>query len=393
MNYFLKNLVSFFRKDELFFVVEISPPMRVVATEIRADFVKREMSVSRSITYSNLEDFLSSIGKKSRAKIIISLDPAFSATVYSLSDIVRANPSKVIDEAEADNIISYAIRKFINEERVAAASRMGADLSDMVVADIKVRNINIDGHQVVSGIGLAGKVISLGMSGTFVLRALDESMNKLFAHHAVCFIAERTASIARLVFESRRHIDKKSFFVVDVSDNSTNILKVGHSRMAYHDDFPWGHSALKKAIADHYLIGDDIAIHISKTFNSGRSATRDFFPKINSLVAGEYNIFFNGLNKIIQKHDIVNVFFRTPYGMPDIITKAKIKNIKGRYAKLEVIPQDAFRSHFDFVIQLKKGVQSDTDYLVSHIIDYYLGPTEKFFNELAARHLRWLKRN
>ncbi len=380
-----------FRGGLKLFIIEAAPK-NFFGTPAIFNFKKRKITIYPKTRFSGLEDLSRFARASGDQNIILSLDSTLGTTIFGALSFARDNPAEPLSEAEADNIVAHAIRKFLDDERTIAARKMMCDPMDVAVLDHKIWEIFIDGRRVFSPLGLTGKTIALRLSGTLAPRFFVEELQDRFPIHAIKFISERGVSMARLVFEFFRHTESKPYIFGDVSADSTTFFNVSGDRIAYTDAFAWGYSAAVKAFSDNLPLDAPAIGYVNSIYNSGQYASKDFFKKMGRLAAGEYNIFLSGVKQALSRSSEQCLLLRVPTGLPAEVLAEKIKNAANKNTRISVIPPETFGARFGFDVYLKKGAVLDADHLSAHIIDYYIAPTEKFFNELAARRLRWLRK-
>ena len=105
-------------------------------------------------------------------KTILALDSDFAHTVNSSIGIIRDNPKETITESDLDNILFQALWRFFDRYRATAAGRLGVGDVDVVLSDIRVGEIKLDGHKVINPVGFKAKSAEIYLSETFISRKL-----------------------------------------------------------------------------------------------------------------------------------------------------------------------------------------------------------------------------
>ena len=140
------------------------------AAFFKVNFPDKKIRVLKTISEPSLEKFSRRIGRTRNQKLIFALDSNFATTVYSSVVLVRENYKEFIDEAELDNLISQAIWKYFDRQRNKIAAKMGVSDLDIVLTDVKIRGVKLDGHKVVNPSGFKAKTVEVQFSQTFLLR-------------------------------------------------------------------------------------------------------------------------------------------------------------------------------------------------------------------------------
>ena len=167
-----------FLKGDKYVVIELLDHY-IQVTVLRTDFKTKQITITRAFSeeipefnaVSALKEarrILKKISGLKKYKIILSLDSSFATTMYSSVSLVRTNPKDVIDEADLDNLISQAIWRFFDKHRFRVAQKMNVDEVDVLLTDVRIRDIRIDGHRVVNPIGFKSKAVEIFFSQTFV---------------------------------------------------------------------------------------------------------------------------------------------------------------------------------------------------------------------------------
>jgi hypothetical protein len=199
-------------------------------------------------------DFL----KIEEGKFVLSVHPPCGSAVYSSKTITRETPRTEITESEIENAISQAIWKLFDEDRMLFSKRLDVSEMDVLMADVRVLYIKLDGAEVVNPIGFTAKNIEIGLTEVLITRELSESIkNATPKKGEVVFTFEPTASCAWLIQKSSK---KKNFIIANVSDDKTFVYHSAEGeKISYVSDFNWGVGKVFEAIANHFSISDEAA--------------------------------------------------------------------------------------------------------------------------------------
>ena len=161
----LGKVFNILRRRERFLVLEILNRF-LRASFIKADFSRKRLEilkiVSRHHEYESqdlilelIKNLLKGFGKLDRYRIIVCLDPALATTIHSTVVLVRDKPKEPIDESDLNNRIAQGIWRLFDRERSPAAVKMKSRDLDVLLTDVKVRRIKLDGHKVINPLGLS----------------------------------------------------------------------------------------------------------------------------------------------------------------------------------------------------------------------------------------------
>lgn len=361
----------------------------ITATEVGADFKNRRIKIFNSADFSTLKEFSLQLPKS--AKVILSLSSDLATTVYGSVPIVREDSSHEIDEAEVDHLAAQSIRKFFDHERSDAALKMGIDDIFVALSDAKIWEVLIDGHPVIDPIGCCGGELVVKLSATFMPRKILEEIALSIPKSQIVLMVEGSIARARAVYESFRNVEAKPVIFIDIGYEATRISHIGPERIAYKDEIAWGSLSPEAALSREFLVTPEVAQYLTSIYNKQGFASPEFLQKIESIVGGEYNLLGESLIRQASRSEAEQLAIFAPYGLPLNFLKIKLRNAGGHKIKIILLPQGLFTEDFGFVVQLKHGLLNSAHHIVAHLIDYYIAPQQRLFNELAARRLRWWK--
>jgi len=196
--------------------------------------------------------------KMGEGKFALSVHPPYGTSVYSSKVIGRENPKAEITESEIENAISQAIWRLFNEERMMFAKRLDLSELDVVMADVRVLYIKLDGGTVVNPIGFTAKNIEIGLAEILVTRELSENIKSSMPKKGeLVFTIEPTASCAWLIQKDSK---KKDFAIARVAEEKTFIYSsMDGEKISYVSDFDWGVNSVLGSIGGHFGVEDAVA--------------------------------------------------------------------------------------------------------------------------------------
>jgi len=184
----IDELILFFTKEERFLLIDIRYNSIILTRAFVRWSDKKIRIASEQILDISLIDeteratallkrACSSILNASRYSIVVVTEPRASTTVHTSSKIIREEFQKPIDDSDLDNYISQSIWKVFDRYRAWSSQKMGIEEMDLIVADVKIRNFNVDGHRVLRPMDFSARTIEVFLNLTFAPRKIIEAIH------------------------------------------------------------------------------------------------------------------------------------------------------------------------------------------------------------------------
>src|SRR3989338_7752593 len=119
---------------------------------------------------------------------------------------------------------------------------------DVILSDVQINGIKLDGHKVVNPLGFQAKAVEIKLSLTFTPREFINNLKKLLPKENIIFVGEDGPALSHLL--SRGH-DQENFVLANIFPKQTTLFKVDGHAISYLDKFEWGHGNLIKALAEY----------------------------------------------------------------------------------------------------------------------------------------------
>lgn len=385
----VENLLSWLRGDEKYLVVELFRH-GIRATPIFVDLKGRKLRLREpyiGTLESDLPAFFKRVKNLDSYCIVVSLDSDIATTVHSSVALVRENKDAVIDEADLDNVISGAIWKFFDRQRNAAAAKMNVADVDVVLGDVKIWDVKLDGHRVLNPVGFQARAVEVQLSETFMPRNWLALLESALPMDAVVLTSEAASSWARVV---GKFAAEDSFLVAGLLPHHTIVSAKDKDRVAYCDAFDWGERDFIAGLAKQFSVTQGIARYIA-TAADAPHASPHFRKKAGALVEAELRLGLYGLQRIAGASDARALHVVPFYDVPPVFLAMSLRNKADRPLKLRMISTKIVSENFGFALQLK----ADTpDYIftgaITAFFDAYLSPRQELSNAIAKRRVRWL---
>jgi len=243
--------------------------------------------------------------KLEEGKFALSVHPPHGTSVYSSKIVDRENHRAEITESEIENAISQAIWKLFDEERMLFSKRLDVSEMDVVMADVRVLYIRLDGDAVVNPIGFTAKSIEIGLAETLVTRNLsDDIRSSLPKNGEVVFTLEPTASCAWLIQKDSK---KKDFAIARISDEKTFIYHSSDGeKISYVSDFDWGVGHVVGSVAESFGVSSDVARDILRRYVR-EDMSSDMMKNMKDAISHPFAEFTKGVTLAVR-----NVKIRKP---------------------------------------------------------------------------------
>lgn len=241
--------------------------------------------------------------KIEEGKFALSVHPPHGTSVYSSRVIGRENPRAEITESEIENAISQAIWKLFDEERMFFSKRLDVSEMDVVMADVRVLYIKLDGGVVVNPIGFTAKNIEIGLAEILITRELSEDIKSSMPKKGeLVFTMEPTASCAWLIQKDSK---KKDFAIARVSEEKTFIYSsIGDEKISYVSDFDWGVGSVLGSIGRYFGVTEPVARDLLRRYVR-EDMSADMIKNLKSIVSEPFAEFSRGVTLAARNVKIV----------------------------------------------------------------------------------------
>ncbi|MFA5052648.1 MAG: hypothetical protein WC565_01125 [Parcubacteria group bacterium] len=300
-------------------------------------------------------------------KFALSVHPPYGTSVYSSKIIGRENARAEITESEIENAISQAIWRLFDEERMLFSRRLDLSELDVVMADVRVLYIKLDGNAVINPIGFTAKTIEVGLAEILITRVLaDEIKSSNPKKGEVVFTLEPTASCAWLI---QKESKKKDFAIARVSEDKTFVYRSGEGeKISYVSDFDWGVNAVLNSIANRFGVSENTAKELLHRYVR-ENMSPDMIKNLKEIVSEPFTEFSHGMTLAARNAKIKKPVL---YVLNNELGELNPKNVLWREtdAKINFLPSMSYE-------ELARNELSATD-------------LESPWNRIAKRRMKWL---
>lgn len=385
-----------FLKGDKYVVIEILNHY-IQVTVLRTDFKHKEITITRTF-YKELEEFnpvralkevkkiLKKIPSLKNHRIILSLDSLFSTTMYSSVSLVRTNPKEVIDEADLDNLISQSIWRFFDKHRFKVAQKMNVDEVDVLLTDVRIRDIRIDSHRVVNPIGFKAKAVEIFFSQTFITREFLRELREFLPRENIELMIEGGTALAHVLSHARGSSD---FYVANIFPTHTAVFAADNQRFGHQDSFEWGGNDLKKYLSRYLHLDSEAADAAIRAYSSD-NASGSFLRKFETMLVQELNVFANGVESLVDSGP-TEVYVNSFFNMPPVIYTSRFQSRFQKPVKLLSLSTNFITEKLGYKIQYKTSAEVKNPLMLTGaILELTLLPQNDTMSHLANRRVRWL---
>jgi len=333
-----------------------------------------------------LEAGLKKVRKLERYKIILSLDSDFATTIHSSVSLVRPNRKETIDEADIDNLISQAIWRFFDRKRLRVARKMNIDDVDVLLSDVRIRGIKLDGHKIVNPIGFKAKSVEIFFSQTFIIRELMRGIRDLLPKDNIALITESGTAMSHVL---NRVLEENQFLVANLFPNQTSVFSALNGRLAHLDNFGWGENDLVHLLARYFRVDPPVARQIIQNYAED-NASQVFLRRFENILVKELQLFANGL-ETLANDGVSLVYVNSFFTMPPIVFSGRFQSRFEKSLKLVPLSTNLITEKLGYDVQLKKTVRVRNLFsLLSAFFEINFLPQNDKMSHLANRRVRWL---
>ncbi|MBI3046502.1 MAG: hypothetical protein HYY86_03155 [Candidatus Harrisonbacteria bacterium] len=389
-------IIRLFTKSDSYLLVEIlNHYVQITLFRVYPDekliFIKKSWikEVPDFTAYNILQAFsflLKKAGNPNKYKIILSLDSFFATTIYSSVALVRPRPKEIIDEADMDNLISQAIWRFFDRQRLKAAKKMGIDDVDVILSDVRIRGIKLDGHKIINPIGFKAKAVEIFFSQTFLPRELLRGIRDFLPKGNIALITETGTAMSHILSKA---LGQDRFLVANLFPDQTAIFSASAGRLSHLDDFEWGEKDLIHLLGRHLQVDPAAARLLVKNY-ADRNASEGFLRRFENILFKELQIFANGLESLVPE-DNNQVYLNPFFTLPPVVFSDRFQNRLQKNLTLLPLSTNLITEKLGYEVQFKKSASVKNLWTVlAAFLEINFLPQNDKMSHLANRRVRWL---
>ncbi len=184
-------------------------------------------------------------------KIVLALDRETAATVQDSFTVQTSSRTETITEAELENLVFKGLWEFLNKYRSWASKKLNISDASLILNDVQVRGVRLDGHKLFNPVGFKGGSIEFTLKGTFITRQLMSDLANLGKMGKLSII-ERNAALASFL-EGDREV-----LVSIGEERAATFLKDGERQIS-GEEIAWGVRKLKEKVSEEFSVDYETA--------------------------------------------------------------------------------------------------------------------------------------
>ncbi len=395
---FLKGILDRFTdKNPNFLVIEVVNHYLQI-TLLKADFLGKQIFISKNwirdinslealYLLKEIRKIIKKIPKHSEYNVILNLDSKLALTIYSSVSLVRSKPKEIIDEADLDNLISQSIWRFFDKQRPKAAKKMGVEEIDVLLSDVRIRGIKVDGHKIINPLGFKAKSIEIYLSETFGVRDFIKGIREVMPANKIIFVSEAGTTLSHSLLNSFN--DLKSLFLVNLFPNQTSVFHASTGHLYHIDSFDWGENSLLQSLQNSFKLDETVSRDIIDLYNKNH-ASPYMIKKLENIFIEECRVLANGIESLAPESG--KIFINPYFSLPACLISDRFESKFNKNFKVQLLSTDLIMKNFGFTVQFSKSVKKIKNLMTlsSVLLELSSMPKNEKISYLANRRVRWL---
>lgn len=395
---YFQDLLAFRKDGERFLVVEILKHC-VTVSALTANFKDKKLFLAKFARkdisflenpeeiFKKLKKLLFRFGKISRYKVVMSLDSRFAATIHAPVKLIREKPKTAINESELENLLSQAVWKFHDRNRNRVALKLNTNDLDVVLSDVHVKEIKLDGHKALNPIGFSARSVEVCLGATFTERNFTEILKSLLPKENILFLGESGAILAYVLSQSRQ---ESPFLLVKIYPQETTATCFKENSIINAGSFAWGTLNLEKAVSENLNVAKDVAAGILSQYLGGNTSAR-FARHFEKILFNEFSNFGGELASFLKKTNNKNAYIYSISPLPLAVCASAARHSFGRNLQLIFPREDFVADKLNFELKLKRGRDVTNSLLTfSAALAHHFCFQNEQINKIIKRRVRWL---
>lgn len=334
-----------------------------------------------------MRKLLKLIPKKRNFSVILNLDSNLALTIYSSVSVLRQKPKELIDEIDLDNLISQAIWRFFDKQRQGVSKKLGTEEINVLLADVRIRGIKVDGHKVVNPLGFKAKSVEIYLSETLAIRDLIKGIKEMMPANKIVFVSEAGTVLSHALLNCIG--DNKSLFLANIFPDKTFLFHASPGHLFCLDGFGWGGNSLLIGLYENLRIDEFNSRKIIDIYNKN-TASPHLLRKLENIFMEECQYLANGIESLAPEAG--KIFINPYFDLPSCLISERFESKFNKNFKIELLSTDLIMKKANFTIQFNKAVKDvkNLSTLISVLMEIFSIPTNEKINHLANRRVRWL---
>ncbi len=382
---------------ERFLVVEILNKL-VRASFIKINFEKKALEMVKVISQKHeltdqaqilklVKRLLRQFGKLTRYKIIFSLDSLFATTIHASAVLARDKPKTPIDETDLDNRVAQGIWRLFDRGRGRAAQKMKVRDLDVLLTDVKVKRVKVDGHRLVNPLGFKAKTVEIQFIQTFCPGPFIAELKKIIPAGQLTMLAEAGVPETDVI---SRTVSVPNFLLLTLFSGQASVFLADGSSINHLATVSWGKENLIKAIAQNFAVSTSVAEEIFELYLI-RQASQAVLKRIEKLLLEQFGLLFASVSKAVSKYKVELIYILAFFNLPQFVFSQGLRRQLNLRARLLPAAHELIRDQLGFDIKFRRAPNTTGMFSsLAALLEFYFSPHDDKINKIARRHARWL---
>ena len=337
---------------------------------------------------------------RARPFLLFVLDPGLATSVYGSVTVPRDRPAAPITGADVENSIAQGMWKLFDRERSRAARKMEVSELDLVLSDVRVRDLRLDGHRVFDPEGFTARSIGVECMGTFLPRPLLDAFHAVFSKERSAFFGEGGVLMARMLAAGAA--DRPSL-LIQAFGSVSDVFLATRTSCAYDHTVPWGTQDVARAVAEAFTVSGAVA-RAMLVRAAHDALSPHVLRRLEQALALACEPLVSSIAGTVERHGVESVrlapfagFFGAHESvtqsvpLPDSIFRIRFRTRTGTRVQFE--QAQAVSPHGDTPPQGRAAEQQGSLWdLAAHAAfsHFFFSPADDTLNRAARRRARWL---
>ncbi len=312
-------------------------------------------------------------------KIIVSVEPRFAFTTVIPLVLERENAEKPLESAELENLLAQAVSRVFNQHRQEAGRELGTDELDVILADSRVTNFRVNGHQIINPLGFKIKEVRIIFQMTFTTRQIFEELKRFLKNSGDFFFTET----GRAEFTALNKANPAGVNLLILNDDKSYIYSADSSavgKLISRRKLDWQMKDLWGAISENWLVSQATGRNLYFIFLQNKISSRVgkyfkkiFMPSLSSLL--------NKIDKLKLKGKIYIFGENSPLPL-----------LEERRSAFGAPSLNEFLEKSGFALDSRKSFSYSFDIfsLLAPFFEFYYDKSNTEIDHWLRRRLQWL---
>ncbi|MBI4160174.1 hypothetical protein HY504_03330 [Candidatus Wolfebacteria bacterium] len=347
-----------------------------------------EFSVSKDDGLRALRGRMAFLFYPRRYSVLIGAGSKEAMTMYGEVPMLRDNPKVALEDGELDNCVSKAVWQAFEEGKARAIRQLSVGDIDLLLRDVRITSVLVDGKPWVSGEGKGGRKVIVSFLLTFILRPFErDCVNALPRRAAMHFAAETMSAAAHFL---SREAGEGNFLFAAPFEDRTDLVLAMNKHIAHYDSFAWGWGYCVRVLAQSYKLSSSVAQGILARLGAMNASPR-VLRRLARDVEGELQTLLRGLDHAADRARVRSILLYAPRlcGFQKFSKMVACIDKNTLFAGLDIVERDVTRAPRSLEIT-RPGEKKISFFGLALYAEYQSIPAHPLMNRFARRRMRWL---